>query len=203
MPDQAARWSHVGMTTTPTEPEQNGSGVTVVRAIAVVGAVRGALRSGLLETLSRWQPCTAAELATRAHLVPPTVELTVAALADSGVVICGDGGWMLTASPEAWARLVALDDQICDFVETGAEPPVDSADRSPTGLAGRPPDDGCAGLDAMVAAVRGRADAVATTAPDRSRSLPDGAAAPDILHTGHRVVTVHLASHIEHTDERE
>ncbi len=54
--------------------------------------MRGALRSGLLEALWRWQPCTTAEIATRAHLSERTVELTLAALAVGGVVAQDDDG---------------------------------------------------------------------------------------------------------------
>jgi SAM-dependent methyltransferase len=87
----------------------------------MVGGVRGALHSGLLEALWRWQPCTTEEIATRAHLPERSVELTLAALAVGDVVVHeGADGWRLTAPPEAWGLLVGFEDDICRYVETGA-----------------------------------------------------------------------------------
>ena len=92
--------------------------------------MRGALRSGLLEALWRWQPCTTAEIATRAHLSERTVELTLSALAVADVVVQdADGRWELTAPPEAWALLVGFEENICRFVESGAATRADGDDR--------------------------------------------------------------------------
>ena len=113
-------------------PHQNSgrSAARLTDAVALVGGVRGALRSGLLEALWRWQPCTSAEIATRAHLSERTVELTLAALAVAGVVVRDEHGrWELTAPPEAWALLVGFEENICRFVETGAATRADGDDR--------------------------------------------------------------------------
>ena len=107
-----------------------GSAARLTDAIALVGGVRGALRSGLLEALWRWQPCTTAEIATRAHLSERTVELTLTALAVADVVAQdADGCWELTAPPEAWALLVGFEENICRFVESGAATRADGDDR--------------------------------------------------------------------------
>ena len=91
--------------------------------------MRGALRSGLMEALWRWQPCTVDELAVRAHLARRAVELTLHALAAGGVVAEDAGGWTLQAPPTAWAGLVGFDQHICNFVETGAPTGADGDDR--------------------------------------------------------------------------
>jgi len=101
----------------------------LTHAVALIGAVRGALRSGLMEALQRWQPCTADELAVRAHLVPRAVDLTLHALAAGGVVAEDAAGWTLQAPPAAWAGLVGFDEHICNFIETGAPTSADRVDR--------------------------------------------------------------------------
>jgi SAM-dependent methyltransferase len=101
----------------------------ITQAVALIGAVRGALRSGLIEALWRWQPCTVEELAVRAHLVPRAVDLTLHALASGGVVAEFDGQWTMQAPPGAWAGLVDFDEHICNFVETGAPTGADGDDR--------------------------------------------------------------------------
>ena len=101
----------------------------LTHAVALIGAVRGALRSGLMEALQRWQPCTTDELAVRAHLVPRAVDLTLHALAAGGVVAEDAAGWTLQAPPAAWAGLVGFDEHICNFIETGAPTSADRADR--------------------------------------------------------------------------
>ena len=76
----------------------------LTHTVALIGAVRGALRSGLLEALQRWQPCTTDELAVRAHLVPRAVDLTLHALAAGGVVAEDAAGWTLPSSPGRLGR---------------------------------------------------------------------------------------------------
>lgn len=119
---------------TPTQPGSSGPGSSgsvtrLTHAVALVGAVRGSLRSGLLEALWRWQPCTPHELATRAHLTPAAVERTLAALAVGGVVTEQAGRWVPTAPPEAWARLVDFEQHIWAYIDTGAATCADGNDR--------------------------------------------------------------------------
>ena len=111
----------------PSRPTRSPEHLT--HAVALIGAVRGALRSGLMEALWRWQPCTTDELAVRAHLVPRAVDLTLHALAAGGVVAEDAGGWTLQAPPAAWAGLVGFDEHICNFIETGAPTSADGDDR--------------------------------------------------------------------------
>ena len=116
--------------TSPTHPAATEPAAHLTHAVALLGGVRGALRSGLLEALWRWHPCTAAELATRSHLPVRTVELTLGALAIGGVVAADDADrWTLTAPPESWAMLVGFEENICRFVETGTATRADGDDR--------------------------------------------------------------------------
>jgi SAM-dependent methyltransferase len=98
-------------------------------AIVLVGAVRGSLRSGLLEALWKWQPCTTGELAVRAHLAPRVVGLTLDALAAGGVVTADGQRWTLGASPEAWTALIGFDQHVVNLVEHGEPTCADAADR--------------------------------------------------------------------------
>jgi SAM-dependent methyltransferase len=129
------------------QPVRPGSAACAARltgAVSLVGGVKGGLRSGLLEALWRWQPCTAAELATRIHLSQRAVEVTLAALAVGGVVVESEhvdddtdsprddahgSDWALTAPPETWALLVGFEENICRFVETGTATRADADDR--------------------------------------------------------------------------
>lgn len=98
-------------------------------AIVLVGAVRGSLRSGLLEALWKWQPCTTGELAVRSHLAPRVVGLTLDALAAGGVVATDGERWTLPARPEAWAALIGFDQHVVNLVEHGEPTCADDADR--------------------------------------------------------------------------
>jgi SAM-dependent methyltransferase len=113
----------------PTRQISARSPERLTHAVALTGAVRGALRSGLIEALWRWQPCTVDELAVRAHLVRRSVDLTLHALAAGGVVAEDDEGWTLQAPPAAWAGIVGFDEHICSFIETGAATIADRDDR--------------------------------------------------------------------------
>lgn len=109
--------------TTPTEPvpaatSWTGTVSDLTRAVALVGGLRGALRSGMIEALSRWQPCTSIELATRAHLPPHTVELVLDALSVGGVVVRHGSEWSLTAPLATWVEFASLVDRIGELVET-------------------------------------------------------------------------------------
>ncbi len=115
--------------TAPTRPASARSPEHLTHAVALVGAVRGAIDSGLMEALWRWQPCSVDELAVRAHLPRRAVELTLHALATGGVVADDAGGWTLQAPPPAWAGLVGFDQHICNFVETGVPTGADGDDR--------------------------------------------------------------------------
>ncbi len=114
---------------TPTRQISDRSPERLTHAVTLVGAVRGALRSGLIEALGRWQPCSVDELAVRAHLVRRAVDLTLHALAAGGVVAEDGGQWTLQAPPAAWAGLVGFDEHIFNFIETGAATSADRDDR--------------------------------------------------------------------------
>jgi SAM-dependent methyltransferase len=126
--DRSCFNDHMPRTTPPVPLVADATVGRVPRAVALVGGLRGALRSGLIDALWRWQPCTSDELATRAHLVHRAVELTLAALSAGGVVTEDRGLWTLSAPPQAWAGFLAVDEQIGRYVETGVPPYADQAD---------------------------------------------------------------------------
>lgn len=90
-------------------------------AITLVAALRAAVDTGLLDSLDRWAPCTATELAARTHLDERAVTLTLPVLEVGGVVRRGDDGcWSPTAPAAAWSAAHGFADHVVAFVETGA-----------------------------------------------------------------------------------
>jgi hypothetical protein len=97
--------------------------IELAQAVTLVAAARGALDSGMLQALDRWQPCTADDLAVRSHLTLRSVQLTIAALSAGGVVVDqGDGYWTLRDPLQAVQAMLANDTEIRRFIETGRGP---------------------------------------------------------------------------------
>jgi SAM-dependent methyltransferase len=89
-------------------------------AITLVAALRAASRSGLLDALDRWAPCSAAELAARTHLVERAVVLTLGALEVGAQPLPARVTTPPTAPAHAWAAMQQFSEHVVAYVETGA-----------------------------------------------------------------------------------
>jgi ubiquinone/menaquinone biosynthesis C-methylase UbiE len=117
-------------TDTPIDTSIDTSGVSrLANAVVLTAAVRGALSSGLLEALWRWQPCAADELAVRSHLSPRAADLTLEALRAGGVVHRDGELWTIAAGPDAWASMLGFEQHVADFIETGEPTCADHPER--------------------------------------------------------------------------
>ncbi len=124
MKTQAPAWAPADDTTLDT-----GAVSRLTTAVVLTAAVRGALRSGLLEALWRWQPCDVEELAVRSHLSRRAADLTLDALRAGGVVERNHELWTMPTGPDAWAALVGFEQHIADFIETGEATCADRPER--------------------------------------------------------------------------
>jgi SAM-dependent methyltransferase len=115
---------------TPIETLIDTEGVSrLANAVVLTAAVRGALRSGLLEALWRWQPCAADELAVRSHLSRRAADLTLDALRTGGVVERSGDLWTITAGPGSWAAMLAFEQHVTNFIESGEATSADRPER--------------------------------------------------------------------------